>query len=206
MAPQTSAQRTPPTIALMNPAAPAVVTAAFLACCCPEAVIAQTTSTTAPAGGYAGMLSGIVDWFRMDWTTGWEQGSTMRLMTSPYTYHFSEDPNHKYVYMIGLERQRSDGFTVGGTFFRNSFGQPSTYLYIGQRFDRLGGVERAFAQITGGLLYGYKDPYQNKVPFNHRGYSPGLVPSIGWQFTRTYSAQIDVLGNSAVMFQFSAEF
>lgn len=152
------------------------------------------------------MLSGIANWFRQDWSTGWESGSTVRLMTSPYTYHFSRDPDHKQVYMIGLERQRSDGFTVGGTFFRNSFGQPSTYLYIGQRFDRIAGVGALFGQLTGGLLYGYKDPYENKVPLNFRGFSPGLVPSIGWKFTPMYSAQVDILGNSAVMFQFSADF
>jgi len=142
----------------------------------------------------------------MDWSTGWQTGSTSRLMLSPYTYHFSRDPNHTQVYMLGLERQRADGFLIGGTAFRNSFGQPSTYLYIGQRFDRLAGIEPLFAELTGGLLYGYKPPYNNKVPFNHRGFSPGLVPSLGWQFTPTLSAQVNVLGNSAVMFQFSAEF
>lgn len=162
--------------------------------------------TAAAASDTPGMLSGIANWFRQDWTTGWDSGSTMRLIASPYTYHFSRDPDHKHVYMIGLERQRADGFTVGGTFFRNSFGQPSTYLYIGQRFDRIGGVDKLFGQLTGGLLYGYKEPYQNKVPLNYRGFSPGLVPSIGWQLTPTYSAQVDVLGNSAVMFQVSMDF
>lgn len=142
----------------------------------------------------------------MDWSTGWQTGSTVRLMLSPYTYHFSRDPNHTQVYMLGVERQRADGFLVGGTAFRNSFGQPSTYLYIGQRFDRLANTEFLFAELTGGVLYGYKPPYNNKVPFNHRGFSPGLVPSLGWKFTPTLSAQVNVLGNSAVMLQVSADF
>jgi hypothetical protein len=29
---------------------------------------------------------------------------------------------------------------------------------------------------------------------------------VGWQFTPRYSAQVDLLGNSALMFQFSADF
>jgi hypothetical protein len=44
------------------------------------------------------------------------------------------------------------------------------------------------------------------VPFNHRGFSPGLVPSLGWQLTPTFSAQVNFLGNSALMFQASADF
>jgi len=34
----------------------------------------------------------------------------------------------------------------------------------------------------------------------------GLVASLGWQITPTWSGQVNVLGNSALMFQFSADF
>jgi hypothetical protein len=44
------------------------------------------------------------------------------------------------------------------------------------------------------------------VPFNHNGFSPGLVLSVGWQFTPAYSAQVNVLGTSALMFQFGMGF
>lgn len=108
--------------------------------------------------------------------------------------------------MLGLERRRADGLLVGGTAFRNSFGQPSSYVYVGQRFDRLAGIEPLFADVTGGLLYGYKPPYDHKVPLNYRGFSPGLVPSLGWKITPTAAAQLNFLGTAALMFQFSVGF
>lgn len=133
-------------------------------------------------------------------------GDLWRVMVSPYTYHYSYNPEHRPVYMIGLERQYAGGFVVGGSWFRNSFGQPSAYVYAGRRFDHVGGYASPFVQLTGGVLYGYKPPYENKVPLNHNGFSPGAVLSLGWQFTPMYSAQVNVLGNSALMFQFSADF
>ena len=129
-----------------------------------------------------------------------------RVMVSPYTlhYHYSED--HRAVYMLGLERQRADGYLAGASWFRNSFGQPSAYVYLGKRFNNFTPYEPLFAQLTGGILYGYKPPFEHKVPLNYKGFSPGAVASVGWQFTPTLSAQLNFLGNSALMFQLSADF
>jgi len=129
-----------------------------------------------------------------------------RLVGSPYTYHFSADPDHEPVYAIGLERQRSDKWFWGGTYFSNSFGQPSAYLYVGQRYGNLFAIEPLFAQWSAGLLYGYKEPFEDKVPFNYNGFSPGAVVSLGWQFTKQFSAQANLLGFSALMFQVSIDF
>jgi hypothetical protein len=128
-----------------------------------------------------------------------------RVLISPYTYHYTYDPKHRPVYMIGLERQRDDGWIWGGAYFHNSFGQPSAYGYVGKRFNYLTGVEPLFVQVTGGVLYGYKAPYNDKVPFDRNGWSPGAVLSVGWQITPTWSAQLNFLGNAALMFQFSAD-
>ena len=139
-------------------------------------------------------------------STSAEQGVIWRLGMSPYTYHWSRDPDHRDVYMIGLERQGADKVVWGGSYFRNSFGQPSGYLYGGKRYDSIFSYDKLFAQWTVGLLYGYKPPYDHKVPLNHNGFSPGAVVSLGWQFTPMWSAQVNVLGNSALMFQLSADF
>lgn len=133
-------------------------------------------------------------------------GDIWRAMGSAYTFHFSRNPNHRHVYMLGLEKQDAEKIIVGGTAFTNSFGQPSVYLYVGQRFDKLTSHDPLFVQVTAGLLYGYKPPYDKKVPFNYKGFSPGAVLSVGWQFTPMYSAQVNFLGNSALMFQVSADF
>ena len=133
-------------------------------------------------------------------------GEFWRLVFSPYTYHFSSSPDHEAVYAIGLERQRSDKWLWGGTYFSNSFGQPSGYLYFGQHYADLFSVDKLFAQWTVGLLYGYKDPYEDKVPFNHNGVSPGAVLSVGWQFTPEFSMQANLLGTAGMMLQMSIDF
>jgi hypothetical protein len=126
-------------------------------------------------------------------------------MASPYTFHYSRDDAHRPVRMIGLERQRADDIVWGGTYFSNSFGQPSVYVYGGQRLENWSAYPQLFAQWTAGILYGYKGEFKDKVPFNHGGFSPGMVLSVGWQFTPRVSGQLNALGNSALMFQVSVD-
>lgn len=156
----------------------------------------QTTAAPGPAApaSAAGATPGVLS------------GYTVRAMASAYTFHYSRSPDHRPVIMLGLELQDADGIVAGGTVFSNSFGQPSAYLYGGKRYEHLAGHAQLFAQVTGGLLYGYKPPFDKKVPLNYRGFSPGAVVSVGWQFTPKYSAQVNFLGNSALMFQVSADF
>ena len=127
-----------------------------------------------------------------------------RLMYSPATYHYSRDPDHRYVWMVGIERERPNGVVSGFTYFSNSFGQPSAYAYVGQRLTDFSEWNRLYAQWTAGLIYGYKAPFDDKVPLNYKGFSPGLVLTVGWQLTPAVSTQVNVLGNSALMFQVSA--
>lgn len=151
------------------------------------------------------MLSRFKSWAADDWRSGWETGSRQRLMGSPYSLHYSNNPEHAHVYLLGLETERSDRFVAGATLFSNSFGQPSTYIYVGQRFENVYGIEPLFTYLTGGLLYGYRKPYNRKVPLNIGGFSPGIVGSVGWKFTPEFSGQINLLGNSGLMFQVSVE-
>lgn len=131
-------------------------------------------------------------------------GDFWRLSYSPYTYHFSRTPDHKYVWLLGAERQYADSTLLGAAFFSNSFGQPSAYVYGGKHLTNFSPFEPLFAQWTVGVAYGYKGQYENKVPLNYKGFSPVGVVSLGWQFNRTCSAQVNLLGTSAVMFQVSA--
>lgn len=136
--------------------------------------------------------------------TGDETSAYWRLYASPLTVHFSPSPDHRAVYSLGVERQYASGFLLGAAGFRNSFGQPSLYAYAGRRFEApFASVPQLFIQVSAGILYGYKEPYENKVPFNHHGVSPGAVAALGWEFTPAISAQINVLGDSAFMLQLS---
>ena len=116
-----------------------------------------------------------------------DSGDHWRLMGSPYTVHYHKDNEgeHQPVYMIGLERQRSDGWVWGGIYFSNSFGQPSGYAYVGEKVTQFSRWDKLFVQWTAGVLYGYKYPYEDKVPFNVNGFSPGATVGLGWQFTAT---------------------
>jgi hypothetical protein len=134
-------------------------------------------------------------------------GDFWRLMGSPYTIHWHKDDNdeHEPVYMIGLERQLSDGWLWGGVYFSNSFGQPSGYVYLGEKVINFSRWDKLFFQWTAGIMYGYKYPYEDKVPFNYKGFSPGVTVGLGWQFTREFSVQAVALGTAGLMFQLAID-
>ena len=129
-----------------------------------------------------------------------------RVLISPFSHHFRYSAEHKYVWALGVERQRDDGWLAGASYFSNSFGQPSAYVYAGKRWFGLLGEPPLFAQATAGLLYGYRGAYQKKVPLNYNGFSPGAVVSMGWQFTPEAAVTAHLLGDAALMLQFSWDF
>jgi len=131
----------------------------------------------------------------------------MQWQMSPYTLHFSPSPEHKNVYMVGLEREFADGKLDGATFFSNSFGQESMYIYPwGKVYHEVWGIKPLSFKWTAGLLYGYKPPYENKVPLNHNGFSPGVIIALAYEFKPGYSAQVNALGTAGLMFQLNVPF
>lgn len=55
------------------------------------------------------------------------------------------------------------------------------------------------------MVYGYKDPYEDRLPVNNDGYGLGIVPALGYQLGRA-NAQIVFLGAAAVVFTFGYDF
>jgi hypothetical protein len=129
-----------------------------------------------------------------------------RAVISPFSHHFRYSAEHRYVWALGVERQRDDNWLAGASYFRNSFGQPSGYLYVGKRWEGWFGEPQLFAQASGGLLYGYRGAYKNKVPLNYNGFSPGALVSAGWQFNKNNAVTLHLLGDAAVMMQLSWDF
>lgn len=126
---------------------------------------------------------------------------------SPYTLHYNPSDDHKNVVMVGVEREHPDAKLDGITLFTNSFGQPTVYVYPwGGVYRRLGGIEHLSFKWTAGLLYGYRDPYQDKVPYNYKGFSPAVIPALAYEFKSGWSGQLNFLGNAGLMFQVSAPF
>ena len=77
---------------------------------------------------------------------------------SPYTHHWSQNPEHKHVVLVAVDEQLPGDRLCGISFFSNSFGQPSVYVYAGRQFNHLLGVPQLFAKVTAGLMYGYVAP------------------------------------------------
>jgi len=142
-----------------------------------------------------------------DFIENWARDKEVRWQFSPYTYHFSEDPEHKAVVMIGLERESSDHSIDGAVLFTNSFGQPTIYWYpFGQSYKAIAGIERLSIKWTAGLLYGYRAPYESKVPLNFRGFSPAVIPAVVYALNDGWRAQVNILGTAGLMFQVSKPF
>lgn len=125
---------------------------------------------------------------------------------SPYTLHWHSSPEHKPVVLGSLDRAAAGNRLCGLSFFSNSFGQPSTYVYVGQRWDGVLGNPKLFAKVTAGIFYGYVGQYKDKVPYNYKGFSPGIIPSLGYEFTPRDSAQVLVLGSAGLMFAYGRRF
>jgi hypothetical protein len=132
-----------------------------------------------------------------------ENDAYWRLTFSPLAVHYHYEPTHRYVWGVGVERQRADDWLAGLAYFRNSFGQPSGFAYVGKRYPGLFGNEQVFGQLSGGILYGYRGEYKNEVPYNHHGFSPGAMASLGWQFDRNRAVTVHFLGTAAFMVQLS---
>ncbi len=132
------------------------------------------------------------------------KANVYRLQLSPYTHHYRFDAEHRDVMMIGLEKESPDADLVGVTLFRNSFGQESLYAYPwGHVYRSIGGFQPVSFKWTAGLIYGYVDSFQDKVPLNFKGFSPGLIFGLAYEFRRGWSAQVNFLGTAAAMFEVS---
>lgn len=120
---------------------------------------------------------------------------------SNYTRHYGKSPDHRRVYALGLSSMDASGWINGGAIFSNSFGQPSAYGFVGQRYDTASIVRDSYVQWTAGVMYGYLPPHDGDVPLNVKGFSPALVPTIGYQVDRTLAVQLSILGTAALMFR-----
>jgi len=133
-------------------------------------------------------------------------GDKIEIQFSPYTYHFSGSEGHSNVLALALSSVDSSGWLWGGSYFRNSFGQPCAYVFGGRKYEEPFGLAKTYWSWTAGVLYGYKPPYEDKVPLNHQGFSPGAVLTLGWQFTPQLSTQLNAVGTAGIMIQFSLDF
>ena len=131
----------------------------------------------------------------------WQEGDKLHLQFGAYT-HFGGDDNEDYEGppIVGnFELNKESNWLFGLTLFNNSFGQFSQYLYVGKKWQLPKLYEHLHVKLTGGLLHGYVDEYEDKVPFNNNGFSPGIVPSVGVKKGR-WAFDMMALGGAGLLF------
>lgn len=179
---------------------------AIFLCACSALSHAQTAPATTTAQGADGPGLLARSWHSATDMDAWRGAGVWRASIAPFAPHFRSSDEHQDVWAIAIERQRPDDWLAGFSYFRNSFGQPSAYAYIGKRFNALWGVEPLFFQASAGVLYGYKGKYKDKVALNVGGFAPGALVGLGWKFNDNASATLHLLGDAAVMLQLSYDF
>ena len=129
-------------------------------------------------------------------SSGWKI-SGWGIQTSLYTKHWDPEPDHTdHQKLIGPELYFENNYLVGLAIFRNSFDQPSQFLYIGKAW-RLFRSEYFYFKLVGGLLHGYKEPYEDKIPFNGLGVAPAILPSFGFRY-KHLMLEAQIAGTAAI--------
>lgn len=122
------------------------------------------------------------------------------IQTSVVTDHFDTDSQHtKHQKLIGIERWAANNWIIGAAAFRNSFDQPSQYVYVGKLWRPLDDYPLVHLKLTGGILHGYKPPYQDKIPLNtENGWGIAVLPSIGLSGKR-FVTELVIFGTAGAL-------
>ena len=121
------------------------------------------------------------------------------LETSVYTRHFHYDAAHDdHQNLVLGEWNITEQWLVGASFFHNSFGQSSQYVYGGFRFRPFEDLQPLYFKVSAGLVHGYTGEYQDKIPLNNSGIAPVIVPSVGYCFNR-YCSELVIFGTAGLL-------
>ena len=108
------------------------------------------------------------------------------VQTSVATVHFSPDEDHvndqKLIYGEWRlnERWLEGQVLVGASFFDNSFGQSSQFVFGGLLWRPIEKAQEFYIKVAAGIIHGYSGEFQNKIPMNSSGFAPGIVPAVGY--------------------------
>ena len=123
------------------------------------------------------------------------------IFASPYTYHWTPSEEHEPVRAVSLSRLLPNNRFCGFSLFTNSFGQPSAYAFTGKLWPNpIASMPNVYTSLSGGIMYGYVGRFKNKVPLNVGGFSPVIIPAVGYRFSQRTAVEVQFLGTAAVMF------
>jgi hypothetical protein len=160
-----------------------------------------------PMLGMAQEIDADASWLTDGFNLKADSNDRYFVIASPYTLHYNEDDDgngHSDVWLLGFERERDNGWLTGLAYFSNSYSQNCIYYYPwGKTYTNFAGVNGLFVKWNAGIVYGYVEPYEDKVPINYHGFTPALFPSIGYRTKNDFQSQINLLGSAGLMLQFS---
>ena len=117
----------------------------------------------------------------------------------PYVQHYDKKPYHNsFPWFVNVEWEWASRWEVGAAYFRNSFYQPSGYVYGGKRWIYGSEDSHLYFKLTAGALLGYVKPYDNKIPVNFNGIGLGIIPVVGYKYKRA-STQFVILWTEGFM-------
>lgn len=123
----------------------------------------------------------------------------LMIQGSPNVIHFDTDPEHaEYSWLVGMEWQWPSRWLAGYSYFNNSFDQKSHYAYVGRWWPISEKYPNWYVKLTGGVIVGYKEPYEDKIPINNNGVGLGIIPALGYKMNR-FNAQLNLLGTAGLM-------
>lgn len=145
-----------------------------------------------------------------------DQTFTYTVTTSLWTTHFNPRPEHNNTqYFLGIERHGDNFVTrplqarfetlaqadpmLGIAHFQNSFAQSTLYAYAGFTKNFWNYKElNARVKVSAGFIHGYRNEFQNKIPFNNFGTSPAAIPSVSLHYRR-FNTEMILFGTSGLM-------
>ena len=175
----------------------AVVSLAGLAAM--SVVPASAQSTAPPAASDGGLFS----------KSAWDAPEPWRtdrfyIQTSVATVHFSSDPDHDNTQNLiygewRLPQRWLEGqVLVGASFFDNSFGQSSQFVFGGLLWRPIEKAPEFYVKVAAGVIHGYTGEFQNKIPANSSGYAPGIVPAVGYCYNR-FCGEMILFGTAGML-------
>lgn len=135
----------------------------------------------------------------------WRDWLAHRYLQAGFGTHWRSSDDHEGIpWLVGLEFSPDDRRIAGISLFNNSFGQFSQYYYYGYKW-RLSRINEALEiKLSGGLIYGYVDEFEDRLEPNWNGWSPAIIPSFGWR-QRGWGVDVAVLGTAGLMFLVGTE-
>jgi hypothetical protein len=155
----------------------------------------------------AAALTGLLAFLPMSQADVFGEGDRVMVEVGPYVYHFHNNTDHnQWPRLIGVEYETGSHWLTGFTAFKNSYSQETQFLYFGKRWFIDSIDENLYVKVAGGLVHGYKAPYDDKLPINSsNGYGLAILPAVGYQFGRA-NAQLVLIGSIGAIVTFGYDF